>query len=56
LGRRETVATWAWLESFGSTSFVWLGFIRAPYKINPRHAGKLQTQLQYVEYGPSGRG
>jgi hypothetical protein len=56
LGRRETVATWAWLESFGSTSFVWLGFIRAPYKINPRHAGKLQARLQCVECGPSSNG
>src|ERR1700676_3335540 len=56
LGRSETVATWAWLEFFGSTSFASMGFIRAPYKINPRHAGKLQARLQCVECGPSSNG
>src|ERR1700680_4125552 len=45
LGRREIVASEVWLESFGSTSFAWLGFIRAPYKINPRYDGKLQTRV-----------
>src|ERR1700730_4618535 len=45
LGRRETVAIWAWLECFGGASFAWLGFIRAPDKINPTGGGKLHAQL-----------
>src|ERR1700676_1348136 len=52
LGRRETVATWAWLEFFGSTSFAWLGFIRAPYKINPTGRGKLHAQLALCRMRP----
>src|ERR1700719_3217580 len=43
LGRRETVAIGVWLEFFVGSSFAWLGFIPAPYKINPMCDGKLQT-------------
>jgi hypothetical protein len=39
-------------ESRGS-SFAWLGFMPAPYKINPRRGGKLQGAWRCVECGDS---
>src|ERR1700688_3005935 len=55
LGRRETVAIWGCLRRSAGASFGWLGFIRAPYKINPMHVEKLRTLRPYVECGASGK-
>src|ERR1700686_5858422 len=51
LGRSEIDGIRVWLECCGSSSFVWPGFIPAPYKINPRRGGKLQSASRCVEYG-----
>jgi hypothetical protein len=48
-GRRETVVGEEWLECLRGSSFAWLGFMPAPYKMNPTDVRKLQSAWRCVE-------